>query len=243
VTPRFDLYDFIANLIPGVVFLWCMQTMGSLIGWTLPLDFAGGLTETSVLVALSYVTGLLLQGVSQGVVERYILKPLWKGFPSERWLLHDDKHFSTDYKSRLFSLITKRFGVATKPELPSDSPSHCAYKLCPKKNRELFYLCYHEVSLTNPRPLVLNAHYGLFRGLLTMFGLLAVFSFTGLIWTLLTVQSQAAAFGVWTALFVAATLIAYIRCKKRSEDFAQSVFDLFIVSMANKLPGEQVSKA
>ncbi len=90
---------------------------------------------------------------------------------------------------------------------------------------------------------MLNAHYGLFRGLLTMFGLLAVFSFTGLIWTLLTVQSQAAAFGVWTALFVAATLIAYIRCKKRSEDFAQSVFDLFIVSMANKLPGEQVSKA
>ncbi len=64
MTSRFDLYDFIANLIPGVVFLWCVQTTGGLIGWTLPLDFAGGLTETSVLVALSYVTGLLLQGVS-----------------------------------------------------------------------------------------------------------------------------------------------------------------------------------
>jgi hypothetical protein len=243
VLSRFASYDFIPNLIGGFVLLWCMQEIGSLIGWTLPLDFAGGLTETSVLGALSYVTSLLLQGVSQGVVERYVLKPLWKGFPSERWLLPDDEHFSVDYKSRLFSLITKRFGVATEPELPSDCPSHCAYKLRLKKNRELFYLCYHEVSLTNRRPLVLNADYGLFRGLLTMFGLLAVFSFTGLIWTLLCGQSQAAAFGVWTAISVAVTLIAYISCKKLNEDFAQSVFDLFIVSMADKLPGEQVSKA
>jgi len=120
--PRFDLYDFIADLIPGLVFLWCVQVLVGPVGWPLPLDFAGGLAETSILVALGYITGLLLQGVSQELVEKRILIPLWKGFPSERWLLPDDDHFSADYKQRMESLIVKRFKVATKPHLPADCP-------------------------------------------------------------------------------------------------------------------------
>jgi hypothetical protein len=86
----------------------------------------------------------------------------------------------------------------------------------------------------NPRPLTFNAHYGLFRCLLTMFALLAVLSLLGLIWALLICRGQAAAFGIWTGLSTASAVIAYGRCKKRSEDFAQSVFDLFMAGTANK---------
>lgn len=139
---RFDLYDFVANLIPGLVFLWCLQVLAGLAGWSLPLDFTGGLAETSILVALGYVIGLLLQGLSQGFVERYILKPLWGGFPSERWLLPDDDHFTADYKNRLFELMQERFKITTELELPADCPAHRARELRLKKNRELFYLVY-----------------------------------------------------------------------------------------------------
>jgi hypothetical protein len=230
--PRFDLYDFIANLIPGLVFVWCVQVLAGLAGWHLPLDFAGGLAETSILVALGYITGLLLQGLSQVLVEKHILTHLWKGFPSERWLLPDDEHFSATYKSRLLSLIAKRFKVTTEPDLPRDCPAERARKLRLKKNRELFYLCYHHVGNDNPRPLTFNAHYGLFRVLLTMFALLAVLSLSGLVWALMGNRGQATAFGVWTLLFLFSTLISYARCKKRGEDFAQSVFDLFMASSA-----------
>jgi hypothetical protein len=51
---------------------------------------------------------------------------------------------------------------------------------------------------------------------------------------LLVRPGAASAFGWWTALFVVSSVIAYARCKKRSEDFAQSVFDLFMAGTANK---------
>jgi hypothetical protein len=227
---RFDLYDFIADLIPGLVFLWCLQALVGLMGWHLPLDFAGGLAETSILLALGYIVGLLFQGLAQGFVEKHILKRLWKGFPSERWLLPEDEHFSEDYKKRLLSLIAERFKVATEPDPPPDR----ARDLRLKKNRELFYLCYHDVGPDNPRLLKFNAQYGLFRGLLTMLGLLVMLSLLGLGWALLVRPGKAAAFSIWTGLFAISAVIAYARCKKRGEDFAQSVFDSFMASAVNK---------
>jgi len=65
-----------------------------------------------------------------------------------------------------------------------------------------------------------------------MFALLAVLSRAGLVWTLLVRRNQAAAFGVWTGLFALSAVIAYACCKKRGEDFAQSVFDLFVAGAA-----------
>jgi hypothetical protein len=236
---RFDLYDFVANLIPGLVFLWCVQVLAGLFGWTLPLEFTGGLAETSLLIAQGYITGLLLQGVSQGLVERRVLKPLWGGFPSERWLLPDDDHFSAAYKTRLLELIRERFKVATEPGIPSDCPPERARSLRLKKNRELFYLIYHHVGETSPRPLTFNAHYGLFRVLLTMSAFLAILAIGGLAWSAFRRPDQMVAFTLWAALFLAATFIAYFRAKKRGEDFAQSVFDLFMANAGGKSTPEE----
>src|SRR5437867_1365907 len=110
---KFNLYDFIANLIPGLVFLWCVGLMAGLASWHLPLDFSGGLAETSILVALGYVVGLMLQAVSERVVQRKILLPKWGGFPSARWLLPEDTHFSKSYKDQINALIAERFKVST----------------------------------------------------------------------------------------------------------------------------------
>jgi len=224
---KFDLYDFVANLIPGLTFLWCVQMLAGLLGWQLPLSLTGGLAETSVLIAIGYVSGLLLQGFSQNVVQRILLQ-MWGGFPSERWLLPDDTHFSTGYKHRLLELIKERFKIPTEPEIPQGCQENCELQLRLMKNRELFYLCYHYVSETSHRPMIFNAHYGLFRLLLGMFSLLSLASLSGLVWALVVQHSQVVSFSIWTLLFVIAAWIAYVRCKKRSEDFAQSVYDSFI---------------
>ncbi len=163
---------------------------------------------------------LLTPGLSEGVVERRILKPLWKGFPSERWLLPDDDRFSAAYKTRLLTLIAERFKVATDADLPPNCPPDRARDLRLKKNRELFYLIHHAVGETSPRPLTFNAHYGLFRALLTMFALLAVLALVGSVWALCFHPVRLAPFVLWTGFFTGAALIAYVRCRKRSEDFA-----------------------
>jgi len=231
---RFDLYDFVANLIPGLVFLWCVQLLAGLVGWHPPINLTGGLSETSILIALGYITGLLLQGLSQSVVEKRILLRLWRGFPSARWLLPDDEHFSAAYKTRLLALIVERFRVAAEPEIPPDCPPVHAHNLRLKRNQELFNLCHHHVGNLSPRPLIFNAHYGLFRCLLGMFALLAALSLAGLVWALSVHACHWTAFGGWTILLGVAAWIAYARCKKRSEDFAQSVYDLFMTGGADK---------
>jgi len=233
---RFDLYDFVANLIPGLVFLWCVQMLAGLFGWALPLDFKGGLAETSILVALGYITGLLLQGFAQGLVEQRILKRLWRGFPSERWLLPDDEHFSAAYKARLLELIRERFKVSTEPEVPADWTTDRAAGLRLKKNRELFFLVYNHVAEARPRPLIFNAHYGLFRGLLTMFALLAGLSLAGLVTAAFCHPAHVWALAIWVVVFAVAALIAYARCKKRGDDFAQSVYDLFMAGVGRNPP-------
>lgn len=81
---------------------------------------------------------------------------------------------------------------------------------------------------TSPRLLTFNVHYGLFRILLTMFGLLALASLTGLTRALVRSPSHLLPFGLWSTVFTLAAAIAYSRCKKRSEDFAQSVYDLLL---------------
>ncbi len=90
---RFSLYDFIAVVMPGIFFLWAISTF---LGVHLPSSVgpaAGDLAETSVLIVVGYVVGLLLQGVSQKFTEGVLLKA-WGGFPSARWLLAGDSKFT-----------------------------------------------------------------------------------------------------------------------------------------------------
>src|SRR6266446_6043651 len=114
---RFSLYDFLAVVIPGLFFLWSLATILDLgiIKEVLPLT--GGLPETSILVVVGYVTGLLLQGFSQLVPENLLLA-LWGGFPSARWLLPEDNRLTADYKKQLSAATEKAFGVALEAKPP-----------------------------------------------------------------------------------------------------------------------------
>jgi|SRR5579859_6257452 len=231
---KFNLYDFIANLIPGLVFLWCIGLLAALMNAHLPLDFSGGLAETSILIALGYVAGLMLQAVSERFIQRKFLLPKWGGFPSARWLLPEDTHFSKSYKDQLSTLIAERFKVSTAIEAPSGSTEAEARTARLKKAQELFFLCYHYVDNLSPRPQIFNAQYGLFRCLIGVFAMLCVLSILGMASALICERHTAYLFLLLAALFGGCGCLSYGRCKKRSEDFAQSVYDLFIAGVAAK---------
>jgi hypothetical protein len=231
---KFNLYDFIANLIPGLVFLWCISLIAALLGAHLPIDLSGGLAETSILVALGYVAGLLLQAASERFVQRKFLLPKWGGFHSARWLLPEDTHFSKAYKDQLNTLLAERFKISMTLETPSGCAETEGRNTRLRKAQELFSLCYHYVDNLSPRPQIFNAQYGLFRCLFGLFALLGALSILGIIVALIAERHTAHLLLLLSALFGTASWLSYERCEKHSEDFAQSVYALFVAGVAGK---------
>ncbi len=215
---KFNLYDFIAAVIPGLLFLWAANLFFQHFGLTINIPFSGGIADTSVLIALSYVVGLLLQGVSQGITEKILLR-VWDGFPSARWLLPDDDHFSKDYKTKVKQIVEKKFEIRIESKLSREEQI--------KKNQEVFYLCYNAVDKEklSDRPQIFNAHYGLFRCLLTTFSILLLLDIPMLIFV--KNQENAIFYSILIFSFIGA-IVSYFRTKKRGEDFVKSIYDLFL---------------
>jgi amino acid transporter len=123
-------------------------------------------------------------------------------------------------------------------ELPSGCTEDEARNARLNRTQELFYLCYHCVDNLIPRPQIFNAQYGLFRCLFGLFGLLCALSILGILATLASNCHTALLFLSLAVLFGVCCWLSYERCKKRSEDFAQSVYDLFLARLVTKPGGE-----
>jgi hypothetical protein len=237
---RFGLYDFFANIIPGVFFLWALGTVIGVRELREALPLTGGLAETSVIIVIGYLTGLLLQGVSQATTER-ALKWWWDGFASERWLLAEDDRLTVEYKTQLARAVERRFGLVLDVSPPPDA-NLPARKARMKRAQEIFYRCYRSVEKASDQPQTFNAQYGLFRGLLTTFSLLALISCG------LAVQRMWAARSfvlsphlVFAAAALVGAIISYQRTKKRGEDFTKAVLDVFLVTSSGTSMDSQAS--
>ena len=224
---KLTLYDFIAGVVPGIVFLWAVSLFSGSLGITFNIPLSGGIGETSVLIALAYITGLILQGISQGITEKILIK-LWGGFPSSKWLLPDDGYFSDDYKAKVKQIVEKKFGIKVENEL--------SRKERLKKNQEIFYLCYNAVDKErlSERPQIFNAHYGLFRCLLTTFSILFLIDLSFLVFGRNLRYSILPFLFVYEKIFsFIGVVVSYYRTKKRGEDFVKSIYDLFITHFSD----------
>jgi hypothetical protein len=200
------------------------------------LPLTGGLAETSVLIVIGYLAGLLLQGVGQAITER-VVKWWWGGFPSERWLLTEDRRLTAEYKAQLSEATSRRFGLALDLSSPVAS-SAADRKARMKRNQEIFYRCYRSVEKASEQPQTFNAQYGLFRGLLTTFLVLAFLSLGVVahgLWVARTVVASSYLF--FAGASIVGGVISYQRTKKRAEDFAKAVLDVFLVANAPPSPG------
>lgn len=229
---KFNVYDFIANIIPGITFLWAIEQGFKAVGANSPFPIAGQLTETSVLIVLGYVCGLMLQGVSEALTEKKILLRAWQGFPSERMLLPNDQTFSAERKQEILRLIRERFKVTTQPVISEGASAEREESARRKKNQELFYLCYGYVENLNPKILAFDAQYGLFRCLLTTFTLLfiAAIPVASVAWGGPLLNNWELI--MWPVVLSVCGWISYLRCRKRSKDFARAVYDLFTSGVA-----------
>ena len=223
---KFNLYDFIAVVIPGMLFLWAISFFTEQVGLKINLPFSGGIAETFILIGLSYVMGLLIQGISQGITEKALLW-IWDGFPSAKWLLPEDTRLSTEYKNKILQIVQQKYGLSIKNELAEKLSPNQEKKAILQKKQEIFYLCYNAVEKLSDRPHIFNAQYGLFRCLLTSFSVLFIICLLILFFGNLSNKALVLYLAIF---FLIGTIVSYFRTKKRGEDFAKSVYDLFLTN-------------
>ena len=227
---RFGLYDFLANLIPGLAFLWALSWLAQFFGHTPIIPISASIGDASVLIAWAYIVGLLIQGVAQSIIERIVLAATG-GFPSARWLLDGGEGFTEQHRRQLKDAIHNSFGEPVEPTIPKDADKKTGRNACLRRYQELFYLCYNLVDQKklSDRPLAFNAHYGLFRALFTFTLMLVIIFGSTLVWKWKEI-SQSGSVGLFQCVLlflVLASVISYFRMKKRGEDFAKSIYDLF----------------
>jgi hypothetical protein len=219
---KFDAYDFIAVVIPGIFFIWVLGVVLEVLALGNLMPRGGDLAQTSMLVVQGYIIGLLLQGISQHLLE-HVLRWAWGGLPSERMLLPQDKILPDEYKRNLVSLIKKKFNIT----ISSDKPSKIEIASRLKENHSAFRLCYRSIDKLTETPSVFNAQYGLFRCLLAMFLLFVLIDATFLISLYVSgsgVSKKSVIIGIFLLL---GAWISYLRTKKRAHDFSRSVYDYF----------------
>jgi hypothetical protein len=102
---EFTYHDILSNLLPGLVFLWALSTLGPLSKDTITLLVTGNtIADSILLVALSYVVGHILQFLYKYSVEPLIKEAFWRGqFFSDIFLVRAFKQCSDIELSRFIS--------------------------------------------------------------------------------------------------------------------------------------------
>lgn len=230
---RFSLYDFIAVIMPGLFFVWALSLtpVGTILRAT--INFSGGLSDTSILIVIGYVTGLILHGISGRFIEKFLLLTWGGAFPSALWLLSTDRTLSRTYKMEFVAAVKEKFGA----DIPLESLKKDADVL--KRNQEIFYRCYRAVEKLSERPQTFVAQYGLYRSLFTVFIVLVILSG----WSFITdyhwqVGSKASVvLGAW----LTGMCVSFWQAKRRGEDFAKSVYDVFLANFPARQTGGRVT--
>ncbi len=119
----FGIYEFFANLIPGTLMILPIL---------IAVDFSSFLsgntlvTETLLVIAvafMAFVVGLAIQSVS-ALMEKYINKKKYGGYPSSLYLTDKDETFPMYFKSAIREILNNKFGTPM-----NSSPKHM-FDLC-----------------------------------------------------------------------------------------------------------------
>ncbi len=220
---KLTLYDMLAAVIPGGILLVSITVLFSMLPVQLPTGITGGITGTTVFLVIAYFLGQFIQGIGKWY-ERTCLIPAWGGFPSVRFLREGDSKYSAEFRNKLMDAIFNCFKI----DLRSDTENQ---DLQDKRIQEAFNLCYSYVLDNGLVSLVsvMNATYGLFRGLVVSSRLSAL--------SLLACGAIVALHEQWDSTILFASLALFMiwagavfrrRTKQRGEYFADHIYRAFL---------------
>ncbi len=226
---KLTYYDTLANLLPGVVFLWAISVLGPVAGDKVPLLLTSNTIIDSILfVALGYVAGHLIQFLSRYSVEPFIKWAFWKGyFFSDIYLVGAFKKCSEVELRRYTAFAEAKLGFSTSDLSVLQDPDALSDDSKRRKSLEVSRAIYRAVDAkTQDTSLALKAHsqntfYSLFRNLSAVFLLLGVANLSVL---LFKVVSPSYMIFVATIFDMLAALAFMIRARQRGELYVKGLF-------------------
>ncbi len=241
---KFNIYDLVANLIPGALFFWSLELLCRMTAVSLPLPFKDSgqwdLKEASMLVVLCYVAGLLWQALSVLTVEKFMKWRWGGGFISGILMLPGEKQsLPAATQARIRALAAERFQIAPEAEIPPDTKPKQARRMRLGKNQEIFFLCFSYVFSLSPRPQVFNSQYCQFRCLTAIFGFFTLAALAvGIAHPPGGGCSDCWKVWVFAGIYAGCTWLFYRSCDAYGWNFAGSVYDLFVAGVA-KMPEKE----
>lgn len=214
---KLSLYDFIAVLMPGIFFLICTEMIFNFASSEFVIPEGNNFSLLLLLIVFGYITGILLQGLSQTITDR-ILKLFWKGQLSEKCLMDNNQFLSDDYK--------KIFWEKVQQKLNRSKPTGNEQGIR-KNNREIFSLVVKLVEREKhgDKNQIFIAQFSFFRSLLTVFSILLSF----LVLKYFNYDNFTRIEMMILVFSVIGLLISYSGVKRRNEDFVRATLDAFII--------------
>mgnify|MGYP000985475016 FL=1 len=108
---KLGIYDFLGFIIPGLLGILSAQVAyKDIFHLPFPLKLDDGFINSFIFIAISYFIGIIMHEISEFVQEK-LLKRIWGGFPSERFLLEDDKTCPEIEKESYYALAKEAFQI------------------------------------------------------------------------------------------------------------------------------------
>lgn len=222
IIDKFSVYDFMGYIIPGFFGVWSLRVFFNevLLSDFFSLEDQGSI-NIILFLGMSFYVGVLLHECGE-FLQTHIYKRTWKGMPSERFLLDDDKQYSNGFKTELKIMIEDTYSLRLNNTL--------------KLNQDAFNLIYSDIQnqTKNGKITTLNALCGMYRNFVagTVFGL-SVFVIQAILVAVTFGLSEIAISVMYILLFTMALLILSRRLKRFSERFVDYVFREFYISNKN----------
>ena len=214
-----SLYDLLGRVLPGALVVWAGLVLArDVLDINVLPGFPNDSLDTAIFSFVAFAVGFGTQAVARRVERLYINPVVQVGkarkriFPSEQFMLPNDKHFSQQFKDRFSATAAQRFGV-------------------PGNTSEAFNLAYSYLLISgySQQMDVFNALYGMARALIVSTAITGVVYLARAAFNLDDHEQVKESLFLAAALFLG-TLVSFFQARNFSNRFADGVFRAFIAA-------------
>lgn len=108
---KLGIYDLLGYIVPGLLGILAAQVIyKDILKLSFPVKLDDGVINSIIFLVISYFIGVIMHEVSQFVQET-ILKRIWGGMPSEKFLLNSDRTCSDIEKQSYYKLAKEVYQI------------------------------------------------------------------------------------------------------------------------------------
>jgi hypothetical protein len=232
---KFNYYDFIANIIPGMFLVWIIN---SLVGYN--FLFGNVITDSLIFIVLSYILGLMIQFFSKYLIESLVKFIFWKNcFFSEISLIKSSKMLNETLRNQVNNYAVNKLGIKKDSiDLLNKIKVYGLFGRIKrrfdknywneyKKALSISNLIYRKIDTISKdkniaqKAQLQNNYYSLFRGLSMLF-ILTSFLIGYIMYSYETYRTLE--LGIYFAISIVGFIVFFIRTKERGEHYIKGLF-------------------